>query len=97
MRRAARFDGVYPARDWPDTLSVEDLREIIEYIKEKRTSLEPLEVVAGGSTLGEPEKGSELVEPWIAAGATWWSEDINGWRGPLDEMRMRIQAGPPRA
>ncbi|MBL7080063.1 LLM class flavin-dependent oxidoreductase [Candidatus Bathyarchaeota archaeon] len=97
MRRAARFDGVYPARDWPDTLSVEDLREIIGYIQGHRTGSGDFDVVAGGLTPGDPEKGAEIVEPWRAVGATWWSEDINGWRGSLDEMRERIRAGPPRA
>ena len=97
MRRAARFDGVYPARDWPDTLSVEDLREIIGYIQGHRNDSGDFDVVAGGSTPGDPEKGAEIVEPWRAVGATWWSEDINGWRGSLDEMRERIRAGPPRA
>ena len=96
MRRAARFDGVYPARNWPDVLSLEDLREIIEYINENRTSPRPFDVIAGGSTPGDTEKGAELVEPWMLGGATWWSEDINSWRGPLDEMRRRIRQGPPK-
>jgi len=96
FRRAARFDGVYPARDWPDALSVEDLREIIGYINERRASPGPFDVVAGGSTPGEPEKGAEHVEKWVDAGATWWSEDINGWRGSLEDMRERIGRGPPR-
>jgi hypothetical protein len=38
----------------------------------------------------------KIVEPWIDAGATWWSEDINGWRGTIDEMKERISLGPPK-
>ncbi len=96
MRRAARYEGVYPGRDWPEALSTDDLREILDYISRHRTSTGPFEVVVGGSTPSEPEEGAEKVLPWIEAGATWWSEDINSWRGPLDEMRERIRQGPPR-
>jgi len=96
MRRAARFDGVYPARNWPDTLTPEDLRSILGYVKVHRTSTAPFDAVAGGQTPGDPKAGAGLVEPWRLAGATWWSEDVNGWRGPLEEMRARVRAGPPR-
>lgn len=96
MRRAARYDGAYPARDWPENLTTDDLREIFDYIGNHRTETGPFEIVVGGSTPPDPEKGAEIVKPWIEAGATWWSEDINGWRGPLEEMWKRIRSGPPR-
>lgn len=96
MRRAARYDGAYPARDWPEKLTTDDLREILELIRRHRTETGPFEIVVGGSTPPDKEKGAEMVKPWIDAGATWWSEDINGWRGPLKEMRKRIRSGPPR-
>ena len=96
MRRAARYEGVYPSRDWPEALSADDLREILDYISRHRTNTGPFEVVVGGSTPSDAEEGAEKVRPWMEAGATWWSEDINGWRGPLDEMRERIRQGPPR-
>ena len=97
FRRAARYDGVYPTRDWPDSLTVSDLKHILDYIEGHRRSTEPFDVVVGGQTPSKPEDGEEIVERWEAAGATWWSEDINGWRGSLDEMRERIRSGPPRA
>jgi len=96
FRRAARYDGVYPTRDWPDSLTVNDLKNILDYIEGHRRSTKPFDVVAGGQTPSRPEDGEEIVERWRNAGATWWSEDINGWRGSLDEMRQRIRAGPPR-
>ena len=96
MRRAARFDGVYPARNWPDALTPEDLRDILRYIGRHRTSTGPFDAVASGQTPGDPEAGAGIVEPWRLAGATWWSEDVNGWRGSPDEMRARVRAGPPR-
>lgn len=96
LSRAARYDGVYPGRNWPDVFMVEDLKTVIDYIYSRRDTMEGYEIVAGGETPTDPEKGAEILQPWINAGATWWSENINGWRGSLAEMRKRIQAGPPR-
>jgi alkanesulfonate monooxygenase SsuD/methylene tetrahydromethanopterin reductase-like flavin-dependent oxidoreductase (luciferase family) len=96
FQRAARYDGVYPAANWPDTLTPTHLRTIQEYIGRYRRTESPFDVVVGGSTPSDREKGAEIVDPWIRAGATWWSEDINGWRGSLDEMKERIKQGPPR-
>jgi alkanesulfonate monooxygenase SsuD/methylene tetrahydromethanopterin reductase-like flavin-dependent oxidoreductase (luciferase family) len=96
MRRAARFEGAYPARDWPESLTTDDLQEIISYIQKHRTSSGNYDIIAGGSTPNNTKKGAEIVESWVNAGATWWSEDINSWRGSLDKMLERIKAGPPR-
>ena len=96
FRRAARYEGVYPTMNWPDALTTEHLRTLLEYIWRHRDSEGPYDIVVGGSTPGDPEKGAEAVGPWVEAGTTWWSEDINGWRGPLEEMRERIERGPPR-
>jgi alkanesulfonate monooxygenase SsuD/methylene tetrahydromethanopterin reductase-like flavin-dependent oxidoreductase (luciferase family) len=96
FRRAARYEGVYPAMDWPNFLSHEDLRNLLKYIQRHRKNQENFDVVIGGNSPGDPEKGVKIVEPWIDTGATWWSEDINGWRGTIDEMKERISLGPPK-
>jgi alkanesulfonate monooxygenase SsuD/methylene tetrahydromethanopterin reductase-like flavin-dependent oxidoreductase (luciferase family) len=97
LRRAARYQGVYPGRNWPEVLTTDGLKTVVDYISRHRESMLGYDVVAGGETPMDPEKGQETVTPWIQAGATWWSENINGWRGSLTEMRERIKAGPPRA
>jgi alkanesulfonate monooxygenase SsuD/methylene tetrahydromethanopterin reductase-like flavin-dependent oxidoreductase (luciferase family) len=96
FRRAARYDGVYPAMNWPDALTTAHLRTLLEYIGKHRKATGPYDVIVGGSTPGDPQRGAEVVGSWVEAGATWWSEDINGWRGSLEEMRERIRQGPPR-
>ena len=53
-------------------------------------------MMLGGQTPSEPEKAVKVVQPYVKAGATWWSEELTGWRDSLDEMRERIFAGPPR-
>ena len=97
LHRAARYDGVTPGRNYPEVFTVEDLKKVTGIIEKRRGSLENYDIVAWGETPGDPEKGAEIIGPWQAAGATWWSENINGWRGSIDEMRQRIKAGPPRA
>jgi alkanesulfonate monooxygenase SsuD/methylene tetrahydromethanopterin reductase-like flavin-dependent oxidoreductase (luciferase family) len=96
FRRAARYDGVYPSMNWPDVLTTKYLRRLLDYIKKHRKKMGHFDVIIGGSTPGDSQKGAEVVDPWIKAGATWWSEDINGWRGSLEDMRKRISQGPPR-
>jgi alkanesulfonate monooxygenase SsuD/methylene tetrahydromethanopterin reductase-like flavin-dependent oxidoreductase (luciferase family) len=96
FRRAALYDGVYPAMNWPDMLTTAHLKKILAYIGKHKKDEGNLDVIVGGNTPGDPTKGAEVVKTWLDAGATWWSEDINGWRGSLEEMRERISQGPPK-
>ncbi len=95
LRRAARYNGVYPGRNFPDMFTVQDMGTVVDYISKHRDTMKGYDIVAGGETPNNPEEGAKVTQPWIQAGATWWSENINGWRGNLKEMRERIQAGPP--
>ena len=95
FRRAARYDGVYPAMNWPDTLSTAHLKKLLLYIESYKKERGSFDVIVGGSTPGDSKKGAKMVAPWVEAGATWWSEDINGWRGSFEEMIERIRLGPP--
>jgi alkanesulfonate monooxygenase SsuD/methylene tetrahydromethanopterin reductase-like flavin-dependent oxidoreductase (luciferase family) len=95
FNRAAKWNGVMPARMWPDTLSPEDLRSILEIIDHHRGSLKNFEVVVGGKTFGDSNRDETILQPWIDAGATWWSEGLNAWRGKREELEERIRRGPP--
>jgi len=99
LHRAARNDGVTPGRNYPDVFTVEALKKVTGIIEKRRGSLENYDIVAGGETPGDPEKGAEIIGPWQAAGATWWSENINGWRGSIDECvnaSRQARPGPNR-
>jgi hypothetical protein len=52
-------------------------------------------VVVAGGTPSDRDAAAAIVAPYAAAGATWWSEGLNGWRGSLEEMEARLRAGPP--
>ena len=100
LRRAARWDGVFPGKLTPDgrfeMLTPDDLRAILAYIAEHRTGGGPFDVVLSGETPGDdPAGGAAIVAPYVEAGATWWVEGISGYRGPFEEMRARIRQGPP--
>ncbi|MBT3283550.1 LLM class flavin-dependent oxidoreductase [Candidatus Bathyarchaeota archaeon] len=97
LYRAARYDGVSPGRNWPEAFTVEDLGKVIRIIEKRRGSMDNYDIVVSGESPGDPEKGAETLAPWIDVGATWWSENINTWRGSVEEMRDRVEAGPPRA
>lgn len=97
MRRAARWDGVCPGRMWPDVLSSKDLTEILVYIESFRGDLHNYDVAVGGQTSGTDRRADEeLLQPWRAAGATWWFEEINAWRGKPAVLEERIRRGPPQ-
>jgi alkanesulfonate monooxygenase SsuD/methylene tetrahydromethanopterin reductase-like flavin-dependent oxidoreductase (luciferase family) len=96
FRRAARWDGVMPGWDLfgDPKQSQQDVRDMVAYIKEHRTSNEPFEVAHGGKTSGtDQEADSKELSVYKEAGVTWWLEDLNPWRGPIEDMRERIRNG----
>ncbi len=99
FRRAARWDGVFPThRDigHEATMRPEQLAEIVEYTRSFRDPEAPFDVVIEGQTPGDdPERDREALEPYCLGGLTWWIEKVGWFRGPLEAMRARIDAGPP--
>ncbi|HKV54507.1 MAG TPA: LLM class flavin-dependent oxidoreductase, partial [Candidatus Binataceae bacterium] len=112
MRRAARWDGVFPlkmprvplvgltpgAAPWSILwLQPKELGEAVSYVRQHRTDAGPFDVIASGATPpGETAKGRELVNSFREAGATWWLEWLDETRGTFAHMREHIRKGPPR-
>lgn len=100
FRRAARWDGVFPIHknfEAGEIISPADLRDIVTYIGEHRTSADPFDVVASGLTQGgHTQADVDAVAPFQEAGATWWLEFGFPWATPLEDLRVRIKKGPPR-
>jgi alkanesulfonate monooxygenase SsuD/methylene tetrahydromethanopterin reductase-like flavin-dependent oxidoreductase (luciferase family) len=97
MRRAAKWDGVFPIRNGGMTpLTPEDVVEISVFIASHRDSTEPFDFVIAGESSGDgPVRIKEPLRDFDAAGVTWWLESINDWRGAFGEMRSLVRAGPP--
>lgn len=97
FRRAARWDGVMPGWDIMGSpkQSAQEVRDMVAYIQANRTATTPFEVAYGSKSTGtDHETDAKEVRQYKEAGITWWLEDLNPWRGPLEDMRKRIINGP---
>ncbi len=91
FRRAAQYDGVAPiAHDEPATLSPDDIRAMIVYMKQHRTSAEPFDVVFGG-----PPLTAEQYAAYADAGVTWYQDGFLV-DDSVETVRAHIRRGPPR-
>ena len=108
FRRAARWDGIVPLSprlDFGESLTVEETREIVAYVRAQRSADTPYDFVISGHTAGQDATADRArVAAFADAGATWWLDDVSpwpfgwNWQGPwpVEAMRARINAGPPR-
>ncbi len=102
LRRAARWDGFAPATE-DGYLPLATFARDVARVGELRAAAgipadAPYDMVACGSTPGDdPAAAFDAVAAFEAAGATWWQEIVSDWLGGPDEIRARIDAGPPRA
>jgi hypothetical protein len=100
MRRALRYDGMLVATvgGSPESSGVtpETIREIKEYVDKNRGVAGAFDIVWEGQSPGEdPERAASIVRPFAEAGATWWIESM--WTPPNapEDLRRRIEQGPP--
>jgi len=84
VRRAARWDGLFPI----DLPGPDALAELASEVRSLRAaSDDPFELVV------EIAPGA-ATDPWEAAGATWVLTDFGSPRPGLAEVRAAIEAGP---
>ncbi len=97
MRRAVRCDGVvpqYPGHEGSPAMA----REVRQWLT-SQGARDDLDVVAQGQTTPD-SAGVDEVAGWSEAGCTWWLE--TNWEMPHHaaarqlEVRVRLEAGPPR-
>lgn len=102
MRRAARWDGVVPlsaalAESDPGApIPLPELEEVMACIAAERGArgAAGFDVVVNGTSPPDAADARELHAAYERAGATWWSENVNGWRGSVDEMLELVRRGP---
>ena len=87
LRRAARYEGVFPVKvDQPDQLA-----EIVTTIEQQRSeegATGSYDVAVGGPPGTDPT-------PYAAAGATWWMVVFDWRQLSIDQIRGVIKDGPP--
>lgn len=94
LRRAARWDGVYPIVDGR-FVQPDEVREILAYVRQYRTTDAPFDVVVTGYMGNKrPEEAEVLLRSYAEAGVTWWQEGF-WWTDTPDVVRERIRQGPP--
>jgi len=93
LRRAARWDGVFPEHTDGNRLSPSELAELLDYVGQHRETASPFDAVIGGRSA---DLGATELAAYAAAGLTWWLEGIRP-NDLLSDVRERIAAGPPRA
>ncbi len=100
MRRVLRCDGVVPQfTEGGHRGSPDQIRAMREWLADQGARA-GLDVIAEGQTpADDPVRAAEEVKPWADAGCTWWME--TNWEMPhhsrerMDEVRARLEAGPP--
>jgi alkanesulfonate monooxygenase SsuD/methylene tetrahydromethanopterin reductase-like flavin-dependent oxidoreductase (luciferase family) len=98
FRRAARWDGVCPLKQGDQLMQPDDIKEMMAFIRQYRSSDEQFDVLASGNTSGrERQQDLDMIMPYVEAGATWWQETFAGSDPEeLEAVRTRIRQGPPR-
>jgi alkanesulfonate monooxygenase SsuD/methylene tetrahydromethanopterin reductase-like flavin-dependent oxidoreductase (luciferase family) len=95
FRRAASWDGVFPFGP-NGNLSLDEIREMVGFIRSQRPSGAPFDVMVGGDVpFDDPVRARHILAEYEAAGATWWIEGLGEWRGNVDAMSSFIRGGPP--
>jgi alkanesulfonate monooxygenase SsuD/methylene tetrahydromethanopterin reductase-like flavin-dependent oxidoreductase (luciferase family) len=86
VRRAARWDGLFPVALEQPT----DLTELLDIASQADADV--------GGSFDVAVQGLPGVDPapWVDAGATWWLVRFEPWSPTYDEVRRVIEAGPPR-
>jgi alkanesulfonate monooxygenase SsuD/methylene tetrahydromethanopterin reductase-like flavin-dependent oxidoreductase (luciferase family) len=95
LRRAAHWDGWVFAGDNENgdmVMSPEQLAQRRSYIQQHRTATSPFDIAMSGCSM--PGDGPN-VRIFAETGLTWWLESIHGFRGSIDAMLTRVEAGPP--
>jgi alkanesulfonate monooxygenase SsuD/methylene tetrahydromethanopterin reductase-like flavin-dependent oxidoreductase (luciferase family) len=92
LRRAARWDGVFPEHVGGGRLSPIELTQLLDYVRGHRDSSEPFDIVVAGES---SDLAPAELTAYEEAGATWWLESITPGL-PLIDVEQRIRAGPPQ-
>ena len=94
LRRAARWDGVFPIPHQGETIRPDDLKTVISYVQHHRGSLKDYEVIVADH---DGERSPQALAAYSESGLTWWLQRAHyPWTRSLDETRMVIRRGPPR-
>jgi hypothetical protein len=98
FRRAARFDGVFAVKaGFIEPLTPADVQDIHRYIGQHRKIEDPFNLAVGANTTGDMKSDRARATALEEAGANWWLDGTSTAMENLDQLKARIERGPPRA
>jgi hypothetical protein len=72
----------------------EDILAMKDFIEQNRSHAGPFDIVVDGQTIGlAPAAQRDKLQPWQAAGATWWLESL--YQVSHEQAIERLLQGPP--
>ena len=93
LKRAAKWEGVFPIPHKGETITPENLRTIVNYIETYRDRDSDFDVALADH---DGSRTPQSLAAYQRAGLTWWIQRIHSpWFNSLDEVRTHIQKGPP--
>ena len=102
MRRVLKYDGLIPVIKKVDGSHEDVLPQKIQEMKAfveknrvvKGTMRRDFDIIKDGVTPMNEKNARKIVAPYAESGATWWTETLWGVMR-IDDVKKRIQAGPP--
>jgi len=97
LRRAARWDGVFPMKASTvegGEITPTEYGELLAFIEAERGTLVGFDAVQVGRT--EDQHDTATVEAFAEVGVTWWFDWVFPFDNSLEAVRTRIRQGPPR-
>ncbi len=97
FQRAAKWDGVTPnAKSALEggQLSPGDVADIRDFIRSQGNQRDDFDIVTYGAT-ADPDD-TAMVAEFASAGATWWVDMVPTFEPTLEQVKDRIQGGPPK-
>lgn len=88
LRRAARFDGVFPIRVDFHEITPDEVRETVAYVRAHGADPDVFDVVLSGAP-----RSADAYEALAGAGVTWYLAGPGEGAGPEDTLAW-IEAGP---
>ena len=95
LRRAARWDGWIIGgvdEQCQPTITPAQMAEKLATIRRHRADEAPFDVALTGCSTPDD---ATLARAFAGIGVTWWLESLHGYRGSVEEMVARVEAGPP--
>lgn len=102
FQRAAKWDGIFPMYRHDGYFSPDEIRDMVAYINEYRTSEDPFDVVIVTRTHKPGETDPTVFDAYLTelddlekAGMTWSLQSLDMKAG-IDEVKAVIEQGPPK-